>query len=143
MAERASALVLFNRFYQPDIDIDSFEFQSKNRYSSPSEMSNTLRWIAILYKKIGCTLVANTGIHDGEAVIKQILAGASAVQISSTLYINGLGQIESMLLKLNDWMQQNGYKRLDDFRGLISQKNAMQPDYYERQQYIRALVGVE
>lgn len=139
----ASALVLFNRFYQPDIDINTFEFQSKNRYSSPSEMSNTLRWMAILYKKIGCTLVANTGIHDGEAVIKQILAGASAVQISSTLYINGLGQIENMLAKLTDWMSKNGYKRLDDFRGLISQKNAMQPDYYERQQYIRALVGVE
>jgi len=139
----ASALVLFNRFYQPDIDIKTFEFQSKNRYSSPGEMSNTLRWIAILYKKIGCSLVANTGIHDGEAVIKQILAGAAAVQICSTLYINGLGQIENMLSDLQEWMRKNEYSSLDEFRGLISQKNALQPEYFERQQYIRALVGIE
>ncbi len=139
----ASALVLFNRFYQPDIDIDTFEFQSKNRYSTPSEMSATLRWMAILYKKIKCSLVANTGIHDGEGMVKQLLAGASAVQICSTLYINGLGQIENMLYFLEEWMKRNEYKTLDEFRGLISQKNAMQPEYYERQQYIRALVGVE
>jgi len=139
----ASALVLFNRFYQPDIDINTFEFQSKNRYSSPGEMSHTLRWIAILYKKINCSLVANTGIHDGEGVIKQILAGASAVQICSTLYIHGLSQIENIIFDLQEWMRRNEYSRLDDFRGLISQKNALKPEYFERQQYIRALVGVE
>ncbi len=139
----ASALVLFNRFYQPDIDIKSFEFQSKNRYSSPGEMSHTLRWIAILYEKIGCSLIANTGIHDGEAVIKQLLAGADAVEICSTLYINGLGQIENILFDLQKWMSLNEYKNLDAFRGIISQKNALQPEYFERQQYIRALVGVE
>jgi dihydroorotate dehydrogenase (fumarate) len=139
----ASALVLFNRFYQPDIDINTFEFQSKNRYSSPGEMSNTLRWIAILYKKIGCSLVANTGIHDGEAAIKQILAGAAAIQICSTLYINGLSQIENMIFYIQEWMRKNEYTRLDEFRGLISQKNALQPEYFERQQYIRALVGIE
>ncbi len=139
----ASALVLFNRFYQPDIDINTFEFQSKNRYSSPGEMSTNLRWIAILYKKIGCSLVANTGIHDGEGVIKNILAGATAVQICSTLYINGLSQIENILYDLEEWMRRNEYKNLDDFRGIISQKNALQPEYFERQQYIRALVGVD
>lgn len=139
----ASALVLFNRFYQPDIDINSLEFQSKNRYSSPGEMSNTLRWIAILYKKIDCSLVANTGIHDGEAVIKQILAGASAVQICSTLYINGLSQIENIIFDVQEWMRRNEYARLDEFRGIVSQENALKPEYYERQQYIRALVGVE
>lgn len=139
----ASALVLFNRFYQPDIDINTFEFQSKNRYSSPGEMYNSLRWIAILYKKIKCSLVANTGVHDGEGLIKQLLAGASAVQICSTLYINGLGQIENMLFDLQEWMLRNEYSHLDEFRGLISQKNALQPEYFERQQYIRALVGVE
>jgi dihydroorotate dehydrogenase (fumarate) len=106
-------------------------------------MSNTLRWIAILYKKINCSLIANTGIHDGEAVIKQILAGASAVQVCSTLYIHGLSQIENMLFFLQEWMRRNEYSSLDEFRGLISQKNAMQPEYFERQQYIRALVGVE
>jgi len=139
----ASALVLFNRFYQPDIDINTFNFQSKNRYSSPSEMSHSLRWIALLYEKFGGSLVGNTGIHDGEAVVKQLLAGADAVEICSTLYINGLGTIESMLTFLEKWMQKNGYKNLEDFRGIISQKNALQPEYFERQQYIRALVGTD
>jgi dihydroorotate dehydrogenase (fumarate) len=139
----ASALVLFNRFYQPDIDIDTFEFQSKNRYSSPGEMSHSLRWIAILYKKFGGSLVGNTGIHDGEAVVKQLLAGASAVEICSTLYIHGLSQIESILTFLEKWMRKSGYKNLEEFRGIISQKNAMQPEYFERQQYIRALVGID
>ena len=139
----ASALVLFNRFYQPDIDINTFEFQSKNRYSSPSEMSHSLRWIALLYDKFGGSLVGNTGIHDGEAVVKQLLAGAAAVEICSTLYINGLGQIENMLTFLEKWMRKSGYKNLDDFVGVISQKNALQPEYFERQQYIRALVGID
>jgi dihydroorotate dehydrogenase (fumarate) len=139
----ASALVLFNRFYQPDIDINNFNFQSKNRYSSPSEMSHSLRWIALLYEKFGGSLVGNTGIHDGEAVVKQILAGADAVEICSTLYINGLGTIENMLTYLEKWMRKSGYKNLEDFRGIISQKNALQPEYFERQQYIRALVGVD
>lgn len=139
----ASGLILFNRFYQPDIDIHSFEFQSKNRYSSPSEMSHSLRWIAILYQKFGGSLVGNTGIHDGEAVVKQLLAGATAVEICSTLYIYGLGQIEIILDFLEKWMRKSGYKELDEFRGLISQKNSLQPEYFERQQYIRALVGVD
>jgi dihydroorotate dehydrogenase (fumarate) len=139
----ASALVLFNRFYQPDIDINTFNFQSKNRYSSPGEMSHSLRWIALLFDKFGGSLVGNTGIHDGEAVVKQILAGADAVEICSTLYINGLGTIENMLTFLEKWMRKNGYKSIEEFKGLISQKNAMQPEYFERQQYIRALVGVD
>jgi dihydroorotate dehydrogenase (fumarate) len=139
----ASGLVLFNRFYQPDIDINTFEFQSKNRYSSPSEMSHSLRWIALLYDKFGGSLAGNTGIHDGEAVIKQLLAGASAVEICSTLYIQGLSQIESMLTFMEKWMRKSGYKNIDEFKGIISQKNALQPEYFERQQYIRALVGVD
>lgn len=139
----ASALVLFNRFYQPDIDIDTYEFQSKNRYSSPSEMSHSLRWIAILFEKFGGSLAGNTGIHDGEAMVKQLLAGASVVEICSTLYINGLGQIELMLSFLEKWMSKNGYRDIDEFRGKISQKNALQPEYFERQQYIRALVGID
>ncbi len=139
----ASGLVLFNRFYQPDFDIEQFELESKNRYSTPSEMYNTLRWMSILYQKIGCSLIANTGIHDGEAVIKQLLAGANAVQVASTLYINGLSQVHAMLEYIKEWMIRHEYRTIDEFRGLISQKNSLQPDYFERQQYIRALVGVE
>ncbi len=139
----ASALVLFNRFYQTDIDINDLELESKNKYSTPAEMSNTLRWISILYQKIGCSLAANTGIHDGEAAIKQILVGAKVVEIASTLYIHGLGQIKVMLEDIQKWMVDKGYESLDDFRGKMSQKYSDQPEYFERQQYIRALVGID
>jgi dihydroorotate dehydrogenase (fumarate) len=139
----ASALVLFNRFYQTDIDINTMGYLSKNKFSSPAEMSNTLRWISILYQNIGCSLVGNTGIHDGEGLIKQILVGARAVEVCSTLYINGLGQINLMLDQLRAWMLDRGYETLDDFRGKMSQKYAKEPEYFERQQYIRALVGID
>ena len=139
----ASALVLFNRFYQTDIDINSMGLMSKNKYSSPLEMSNTLRWISILYQKIGCSLVGNTGIHDGEALVKQILVGAKAVELCSTLYIHGMGQINIILEELKNWMISNNFEHLDEFRGKMSQKNSEQPEYFDRQQYIRALVGID
>jgi dihydroorotate dehydrogenase (fumarate) len=139
----ASALVLFNRFYQTDIDIKSMTHESKNKYSSPAEMANTLRWISLLYQQIGCSLVGNTGIHTGEDVIKQILVGAKAVGICSTLFINGLGRINFMLDDLTKWMLEKGYGTLDDFRGNMSFKNSKQPEYFERQQYIKALVGID
>lgn len=139
----ASALVLFNRFYQTDIDINKMSHDSKNKYSTPAEMSNTLRWISLLYQQIGCSLVGNTGIHDGEAVIKQLLVGARAVEICSTLFINGMGQIQLMLNDLEKWMEEKGYETVNDFRGKMSHKNSKQPEYFERQQYIRALVGID
>ena len=139
----ASALVLFNRFYQTDINIDTLAHESKNKYSTPAEMSNTLRWISLLYQQIGCSLVGNTGIHRGEDVIKQILVGARAVEVCSTLYMHGLGRINFMLDDIVKWMLDKGYETLDDFRGKMSFKNSKQPDYFERQQYIRAIVGID
>ena len=106
-------------------------------------MSNTLRWISLLYQQIGCSLVGNTGIHDGEAVIKQLLVGARTVEICSTLFINGMGQIKIMLDDIQEWMIDKGYETVDDFRGKMSFKNSKQPDYFERQQYIRAIVGID
>lgn len=139
----ASAIVLFNRFYQTDIDIHKMTHDSKNKYSSPAEMSNTLRWISLLYQQIGCSLVGNTGIHDGEALIKQLVVGARAVEICSTLFVNGMGQIQIMLDDLEKWMDEKGYESVDDFRGKMSHKNSLHPEYFERQQYIRALVGID
>jgi len=139
----ASALVLFNRFYQTDIDIDTLTHESRNKYSTPAEMANTLRWISLLYQQVGCSLVGNTGIHKGEDVIKQILVGAKAVEICSTLYINGLGRINFMLDDLSHWMIDKGYETLDDFRGRMSFKHSKEPDYFERQQYIKAIVGID
>ena len=139
----ASALVLFNRFYQTDIDVDTLDFRSKNKYSTPGEMSNTLRWVSILYQRVGCSLIGNTGIHDGEGVVKQLLVGAKAVELCSTLYIHGMGQINLILEDLRKWMMDNDFETLDEFRGSLSQKNTSVPEYFERQQYIRALVGVD
>ena len=139
----ASALVLFNRFYQTDININTLEHESKNRYSSPAEMTNTLRWISLLYQQIGCSLVGNTGIHTGEDVIKQVLVGARAVEICSTLFVNGLGRINFMLDDIQNWMIDKGYETLDDFRGKMSFKHSKEPNYFERQQYIKAIVGID
>jgi dihydroorotate dehydrogenase (fumarate) len=106
-------------------------------------MANTLRWISLLYQQIGCSLVGNTGIHTGADVIKQILVGARAVEICSTLYINGLGRIKFMLDDLQKWMADHGYETLDDFRGKMSAKHSKEPEYFERQQYIKAIVGID
>ncbi|MDK2978379.1 MAG: hypothetical protein PWP52_1093, partial [Bacteroidales bacterium] len=100
------SIVLFNRFYSPDIDINNLDVLSSNVLSHPEELTISLRWIAIMSERVGCDLAASTGIHDGAAVIKQLLAGANAVQIASAFYKNGKGVIENMLDDLSTWMEQ-------------------------------------
>ena len=99
-----SGLVLFNRFFSPDFDIDKFEVKNSNVFSAPSDLSISLRWIAIMAERVNCDLAASTGVHDGAALIKQLLAGADAVQVASTLYQNGKGQIGEMLKTLEEWI---------------------------------------
>ena len=115
-----NSLVLFNRYYRPDIDIDNMRLVTQNVYSSPHEITLSLRWIALLYGHIDKEMVAATGIHDYEGVIKQILAGATAVQICSTLYKNGISYIGTLLDDIEKWMQQKGYNNLTAFRGLVA-----------------------
>ncbi len=111
-------LVLFNRYFRPDIDIDTLKVVSREHFSSPEEMSLPLRWIALLSgHKIPCDLVASTGIHYDTALIKQILVGAKAVEICSTLFQNGIPQITKILEGLENWMKKNDFEKLDDFRG--------------------------
>jgi len=138
-----SALVLFNRFYQPNIDIEKLKLSPGYNFSSPEEMGQSLRWIALLSGKLDCDLAAATGIHDASGVIKQILAGANVVQLCSTLYLNGLKQIGIILDELRLWMKKHSFETLDDFRGKLSQMQSKYPESYERIQYIRALVGTE
>jgi dihydroorotate dehydrogenase (fumarate) len=88
-------------------------------------------------KKVGCDLAASTGIHDGDAVIKQILAGAKAVQVASCLYKNGPAYIQTMLDTVQAWMQKNDYQRLEDFRGKMSQEASSNPAAYERVQFMK------
>ncbi len=139
----ADAIVLFNRFYQLDIDIENLKLKPGYRFSNPQEIYTPLRWMALLYDKVGCDLAASTGVHDGAGVIKMILAGADAVQVCSTLYLNGLEQISVMLEELGRWMDKRGFSSLSDFRGAMSKAESSQPEYYERLQYIKALVGIE
>lgn len=139
----ASALVLFNRFYQLDIDIDKLELAPGYGFSSPERMNLPLRWIALLAGRVSCDLAASTGVHYGAGVIKQLLAGASAVQVCSTLYLNGIEQIGRILEEMETWMKGHGFDSIDQIRGKLSQMQSERPELYERLQYIKAFVGME
>jgi dihydroorotate dehydrogenase (fumarate) len=102
-----------------------------------------LRWVSLLAGKLACDLAATTGVHDGQDLVKQLLAGATVVQVCSTLYQNGLGQIGLILDFLRDWMQAHDFARLEDFRGRLSHARSESPSEHERMQYIKALVGIE
>ncbi len=132
-------LVLFNRFYQLDIDIESLELTGGYPLSSPNEFSNTLRWIALLSARVSCDFVATTGIYSGKDAIKQILAGAKAVEICSTLYKNGIEHIKTMLEEIELWMNEHNYNKIEEFRGKLSKKEDDKPELYDRLQYINAL----
>ena len=135
-----NSLVLFNRYYRPDIDIDTLRVVAQNVYSSPHEITLSLRWIALLYGKINMELVAATGIHDHEGVIKQLLAGANSVQICSTLYKNGTNYLGTLLEGIEKWMTQKGYTNLDSFRGLVA-KNEENTAAFERLQFMKKTTG--
>lgn len=115
----ADALVIFNRYYRPDIDIEQLEVTSENYLSSPGEMSQSLRWVGVLSRQVTCDLAANTGVHDYEGVVKQLLAGATVIQFCSVLYLQGLSYIANVLEDLKWWMKQKRFASVDDFRGMI------------------------
>ena len=130
-------LVLFNRFFQPDFDIDSFKVIPTNVLSSPSDVAHTLRWMSIFYGRLDCSLIASTGIHDGASLIKILLAGADAAQVVSTLYKNGIEYTSTMLKELEEWMKKHEFKSIDEFRGKMSQQNSPNPAEYERVQFMK------
>jgi dihydroorotate dehydrogenase (fumarate) len=132
-----SGLVLFNRFYSPDFDIEKLEVTPANVFSSPAELYLSLRWMAMMSGRVKCDLAASTGVHDGKAVIKQLLAGAKAVLVVSALYKQGKGHIQTMLTDLEAWMNRKGYKSIRQFRGKMSQKKSTNPAIYERMQFMK------
>jgi dihydroorotate dehydrogenase (fumarate) len=136
----AGAIVVFNRFYRPDIDIDSEELSRPNFLSCPQEMGQPLRWVSLFASRVKCDIAGNTGIHDGEGMIKMLLAGASAVQVCSTLYINGLGYLDTMLTDLKKWMAWKGYERIDDFKGKLT-KHHENIAAFERVQFLKQALG--
>ena len=138
-----AALVLFNRYYQIDIDIERIELSSGITLSTPKEISLPLRWISLLAGRIECDLAASTGIHDAHGVIKMLLAGATVTQLCSTLYLNGLENLGQILDGVEAWMKEHGFETIDAVRGRLSSMNSENPELYERIQYIKAFVGVE
>ena len=132
-----AGLVLFNRSYSPDIDIERFEVTSANVLSASRDLSISLRWIAIMANRVKCDLAASTGIHDGQAVIKQLLAGASAVQVVSALYENGPEFLETMLKDLANWMKKHNFNTIEQFRGMLSQEKQVNPALFERVQFMK------
>lgn len=141
--EGADALVMFNRFFQPDIDVEKESLKLSMDYSSPADTRLPLRWIAILSGQVGCDLAATTGVHSPEDVVKHLLAGAAATQVVSALYVNSVDYIGRLNEGLAAWMDAKGYRSIDDFRGKVSQEKLNDPYGFERAQYIKLLLGVD
>lgn len=138
-----SGIVMFNRYYSPDIDIEKMEITTANVFSSCDEQSLPLRWVALLSDRLHCDIAASTGVHDGATMIKQLLAGAKAVQVASTLYKHGFEIIPIMLKDLNEWMDRHEFASTSDFIGKMNYKSAENPAAYERIQFMRHFSGIE
>lgn len=139
----AKGLVLFNRFYSPDIDVEDLEVKATHVFSSPEEIYMPLRWVALLSDKVSCDLAGTTGIHTSEGVIKMLLAGAKAVEVVTTIYKNGPQQISIMTQELEHWMKEHDYESLAEFIGKMSFRNASNPVAYERVQFMKHFAGIE
>ena len=135
----ADAYVLFNRFFQPEIDIENGEFYYPWELSNPKDHMVSLRYAGLLYGNLDGSICTSRGIYDAKDVIKMILAGADAVQMVSSIYKNQPSVVSEILVELNEWMDNNGYKTLDDFRGKLSRKNIKDPFAYQRAQYVDIL----
>ncbi|KAB2888045.1 MAG: dihydroorotate dehydrogenase-like protein [Desulfobulbaceae bacterium] len=140
--ERVGGFVLFNRFSNPDVDIDSLRVKSAEIFTTPAENADTLRWMALLSGVIEKDLVASTGVHDSQGLIKQLLVGASAVQVVSTIYRNGPAQIGAMLDGLNRWMEEKSFSGIADFKGKLSYEQAENPAAFERIQFMKYYGGI-
>lgn len=138
----AAGLVLFNRFYRPDVDIERETLKAAAILSQPEETAVPLHWIALMSGELRCDLAASTGVWDDAAAIKHLLAGAKAVQLCSVLMKNGLGTVESILSGIGTWMDRKGYANIGAFGGKLCQERSGNPAAYERSQYIKALTGI-
>jgi len=138
---KVDGVVLFNRFFHPDFDIDNFTLVPSNVLSRSSDLAISLRWMSILAGRVDSDLIASTGVHDGASVVKEILAGADAVQVVSSLYKHGIRSIEDMLEEVKTWMEKHGFNKIDDFKGKMSQVNSPNPAEYERVQFMRYFEG--
>lgn len=136
-------IVLFNRFFSPDFDIDNFKIIPSSVLSQPEELHDSLRWVAMLSDRIHCDIAASTGVHSGSGMIKQLLAGAKAVQATSVFYGKGTGYATTMVKELEAWMLKHNFDSIEDFRGKMSYKKAENPAALERVQFMKYFAGIE
>lgn len=135
--------VLFNRLFQPDIDVEEEQHHFPYNLSNEGDNRLPLRYVGLLYGEIRGSICANTGIYTGRDVAKMILAGADCVQVVSTIYKNGFPQIGKILKSLEEWMEQKEYETIEQFQGKLSRKNLKDPFAYKRAQYIDILMKSE
>ena len=135
----ADGLVLFNRFYQPDIDLDQLEVKPNILLSTPMAMRVPLRWIAILYDRVRANLAGTSGIHRATDVLKMLMAGADVAMLCSVLIRHGIPQIKVIERDLMNWLEEREYISVQQLRGSLSQKNTDDPSAFERAQYMRAI----
>lgn len=135
----ADAMVLFNRFYQPDFDLENLEVLSDLKLSTPQEMRLALRWIAILYGRIEASLAATTGVHGGTDAAKYLLAGADVVMVCSSVLKGGIAHLKTIVQELERWMNEKEYESVTQMKGAMSQKSVANPAAFERANYIKIL----
>jgi dihydroorotate dehydrogenase (fumarate) len=138
-AAGANGLVLFNRFYQPDIDLDSLEVVPNVLLSTSSDLRLPLRWIGILSGRLNVSLAATSGIHGAEDVLKLVMAGADVTMMCSALYEKGIGHIGQVLADVKSWMQEREYESIEQMKGSMSQRSSASPAAFERANYLKAL----
>ena len=130
-------LVLFNKFYSPDVDIHELRITGSDVLSKDTDYKLSLRWIALMANRVNSDLSASTGVHDWETIVKMLLVGATTVQVVSVLYKDGFSVIPSMIQNISNWMEQNNYESVADFRGKLSLDNTTNLAEFERVQFMR------
>ena len=137
----ANGLVLFNRFYQPDIELETLEVKPNILLSTPMAMRVPLRWVALLHGRINASLAATSGIHRASDALKMLMAGADVTMLCSTLLRHGIPQIAAIERDLVDWMEEHDYESVSQLKGSLSQIKCPEPAAFERAQYMKALTG--
>jgi dihydroorotate dehydrogenase (fumarate) len=137
----ADGLVLFNRFYQPDIDPESLSLNRDLRLSTPAELPLRLQWLALLHDRVQCSLAITGGVHDGRDALKAVMAGADAVQLVSALLRHGPGRLGAVLAEMIDWLEEHEYASLAQMKGSMSRASCPDPTVYERANYMLTLQG--
>jgi dihydroorotate dehydrogenase (fumarate) len=137
----ADGLVLFNRFLQPDIDLEELTTTPRLVLSTPYELLLRLRWIAILHGRVNASLAVTGGIHDAQGMLKALLVGADVGMLASVIYKQGIGQVGRILMAMTDWMEEKEYESVEQLKGSMSQQKCPDPAAFSRGNYIKTLAS--